>query len=216
MTGKIVIVAGTSGAGKTTTCDAFVDCAQEPWMKIGVDILTRDMIPQKFGLFGARRKEGFSSVPVDDGDLAGADRFVLGDIGLRYFETLHEMLASASRFGTNVIVDHLTMLDPPVLQDCITRLAGLSVWFIAVKPPLEITQKRQYERIAGIPNGQMIADALLKTTRWLYPAIYDHGVFDGTYDSTRMTPIEIAKAILSRVEKGPGTAFGALRARGLA
>ncbi|MCB2060290.1 MAG: chloramphenicol phosphotransferase, partial [Novosphingobium sp.] len=38
MTGQIVLVNGTSGAGKTTTCYTFARRAEEPYLMFGMDL----------------------------------------------------------------------------------------------------------------------------------------------------------------------------------
>ena len=41
----------------------------------------------------------------------------------------------SARNGCNIILDHLMMVDPPILQDCIWRLEGLPVLFVSLRPP---------------------------------------------------------------------------------
>ena len=55
MAGQIVLVTGTSGSGKTTTCSAFARRAEEPYLMFGMDLLVGTLFPAKYTMFGSKK-----------------------------------------------------------------------------------------------------------------------------------------------------------------
>jgi chloramphenicol 3-O-phosphotransferase len=92
----------------------------------------------------------------------GPLRWSFGDNGERAFRTLHEWVAAASRQGCNIILDHLMMVDPPVLQDAIWRMKDLPVLFVALKPPYEVLEQRVATRKMGNKTSNDLSDEAMK------------------------------------------------------
>jgi chloramphenicol 3-O-phosphotransferase len=140
--GQIIIVNGTSGSGKSTTCELLAKQSEEFWLLYGIDHFLSGTLPAKFGHHGPRCREGIYAHPVDEHSPTGKLRWSFGPYGTRAFATLHEWVASASRQGCNIILDHLMMMDPPVLQDAIWRMRDLPVLLVTLKPgPAQIRQE---------------------------------------------------------------------------
>ena len=65
-TGKIVVITGSTGAGKTTTCGEFVAQQDDLWLHFGVDLFFGKLVPRKFiDGGGSRSGEGLYTAPVD-------------------------------------------------------------------------------------------------------------------------------------------------------
>ncbi|WP_071888508.1 phosphotransferase-like protein [Mycolicibacterium fortuitum] len=226
MAGQIIIVSGTSGAGKTTTINCFSKRTVEPYLMFGIDNLLGGMLHGKYSMFGEYAKDGMYVSPENADDPESDVRADFGEVGWSAIRAFHEMIAAASRAGQNVVVDHLMFVDPPILQDCIWRLAGLPVLFVAAKPPFEVLMDRLATRTVDIPEtmddvaGQIENDAALtiaktmqKLTPWFYKASYANDCYDLVIDTDAHNPDEVCRRIESRLEEGPGTAFESLRAR---
>jgi chloramphenicol 3-O-phosphotransferase len=223
MNGQIVIVTGTSGAGKTTTCQTFARRADDVYLMFGFDCLVASLVAGKFTMFGDRAREFFYAYREDSGNPNGRYRMDFGPAGWRALQAMHAMIAAASKVGQNVVVDHLTFTDPPVLQDCIWRLEGLPVLFVALKPPYEVLRDRVGSRKIEIPRpvadvlgpeaAREIAESLQAIAPWFYESTYANDCFDLVIDSTRFTPDEVCQQIERRLGQGLGTAFEALRQR---
>ena len=219
MPGQIVVITGTSGAGKTTTCQAFARRAADCYLLFGMDYLT-SYVASKFTMLGERASEYFYDYRKDPVDPTSA-RIGFGAAGWRALEAMHEMIAAASRAGQNVVVDHLTWVDPPVLQDCIWRLKDAPVLFVALRPSYDVLMDRlasrqvvippSYAELAGSAAAQAIADRLQAVTPWFYAASYANERYDLVIDTTRYTPDEVCAQIEARLAAGPGTAFADLR-----
>ncbi len=223
MAGQIIIVSGTSGAGKSTTCELFARRSEDFWLLYGIDHFLSATFPVKFGHHGPRCREGIYAHPVDEQEPDGPLRWSFSDLGARAFSAFHEWVAAASREGCNIILDHLMMTDPPVLQDCIWRLQGLPVLLVTLKPPFDALQERVATRKMErkTPASQYSAAGMADKVRerldrlrpWFYEAVYANDICDLEVDTVRYAPDEVCDAIERRLARGPGTAFEQLRAR---
>lgn len=224
MSGQIIIVNGSSGAGKTTTCQTFVQRSDEMYLHFGIDNLMGALFPPKFSIFGDRTEDGVFTCP--EGPVANQRvRWNFGSAGWRAVVAFHEMIAACARAGQSVILDHLATIDPPVLQDCALRFAGLPVLLVAVKPPREILEDRIAIRSASegaVPpglseaagvDGAMIADRLRALNAWFYDAVYANDCHDLVVNTNENTPEQVCEMIERRLAEGPGTAFDILRQR---
>jgi hypothetical protein len=59
MSGQIVLISGSSGAGKTTTCSTFARRADQAYLMFGMDLLVGTLFPGKYTIFGDKKDEGY-------------------------------------------------------------------------------------------------------------------------------------------------------------
>jgi len=221
MAGQIIIVSGTSGSGKSTTCQLFAQRSNDFWLLYGIDQFISTTFPPKFGHHGPRCDEGIAAHPVDENDLEGPLCWRFGALGSQAFSVLHEWIASASRQGCNIIIDHLMMTNPPVLQDCVQRLKDLPVLYITLKPPYEVLMERVAARQMGsgmqTPQSldgdreKIIRDRLQRLRPWFYESVYANPICDLQIDTVEHPPEAVCRLIEKRLAEGPGTAFGRLQ-----
>jgi chloramphenicol 3-O-phosphotransferase len=220
--GRIVVINGTSGSGKTTACEVFARSADDFWLLFGIDQFIAGSFPRQFGHHGPRAAEGFEAVPLDPADPAGPMRWRFHDHALRAFATFHEWAASASRSGCNIVFDHILTADPPVIQDLAWRMQGLPALLVTLKPPFEVLERRVAERtmdrkLGGTPldeeTAQRIRDRLARLRPWFYEEVYANDIADLTIDTAAVPPAEVVRLIRERLDAGPGDAFERLRAK---
>lgn len=223
MAGQIIIVSGTSGAGKSTTCDLLVKRSDDFWLSFGIDHFLSTIFPARFGHHGPRSAEGICAHPMDPREPDGALRWSFGENGWRAMQAFHDWIAAASRAGCNIVVDHLMMTDPPVLQDCVQRLEGLPVLLVSLKPPYAVLA----ERLAARPNDKKVpaveihgdeglrraVERLNRLRPWFYEAVYANDCCDLEIDSLQHAPEAVCALIEQRLAQGPGGAFDILRGR---
>ena len=212
MTGQIVLISGTSGSGKTTTCAQFARRAEEPWLTFGMDLLVGTLFPAKYTMFGAKKDEGYYP-----------DAY--GPMCMKALAAMHAMIAAAAQTGQNMVVDHLMFVDPPVLQDAIWRMADVPVLFVNLKPSRDVLEarvtKRQIDFIpppiseamaaAGPDIIKALGDQLSAVGPWFYEHAYANDIYDLELDTSAMSTDEVCGAIEARLTTGPGTAFAELR-----
>ena len=221
-TGRVLIVTGTSGSGKSTACELFAKQSDDFWLLYGIDHFLAGTLPAKFGHHGPRSREGIYAHPLDENDPDGPLRWSFGPKGEAAFRTLHAWVAAAAHEGCNIVLDHLVMTDPPVLQDLVWRLEGIEVLFVCLKPPFAVLEERVATRTMAkkLPTDILGEDAVRKIVArlgrlrpWFYDAVYAGDLYDLTIDTSCHAPDEVVAMIEARMAEGPGTAFEQLRAR---
>lgn len=225
MNGQILIVSGTSGSGKSTTCERFLQRAPDFWLHYGIDLFLGKSFPARFSHHGPRADEGFRAHPLDEARPDGTLRWSFGPQGWKAIQALHEWIAATSRRGCNIVLDHLMMTDPPVLQDCIWRLQGLPVLLVSLKPPYEVLMERVSTRKMGNQGPAMqlhgdegvrrTVDRLNRLRPWFYQAVYANDCCDLEIDTVQHDTDQVCTLIEQRLAAGPGTAFETLRRRWL-
>ncbi len=210
MTGQLVIVTGTTGSGKTTTCTEFVARADDLWLHFGVDIFLSKLTPKKFIDGGPRCHEGVHMVADDPADPDGPAHLVLGKYGSGLIHAMHTMAAAGVRSGQRIIMDHITTMTPPLAHDCARVLKDLPVLFVALKPPLDILEQRIEDRVEGIiaslgpEHGRRVNDNTKRVSAYMAREVYSHDCFDLVLDTGTLTPPEVVDAIQQRLAQGPG------------
>jgi chloramphenicol 3-O-phosphotransferase len=211
--GQLLLLTGTTGSGKTTTCNEFVARRDELWLHFGADQFLGGVMPRKFVDGGPRAHEGLQKVPIDPANPDGPRTLRLGRYGLQMFDTFHAMVAAGVRAGQRFIVDHITTVDPPLLQSCITHFRDLPVFFVALKPPLEVIPERldgRLDKIVTSLSREQANIANQNTKRmadFLHSQIFTHEHFDLVIDSSTQNPAEIVDTIAAAMATGPGRAF---------
>jgi chloramphenicol 3-O-phosphotransferase len=220
--GQIIIVTGTSGSGKSTACELFAKQSSDFWLLYGIDHFLSGTLPAKFGHHGPRCREGIYAHPVDEADLDGPLRWSFGPKGEAAFRALHSWVEAASRQGCNIILDHLAMTDPPVLQDLIWQLEGLPVLFVCLQPSYAVLETRIAGRtmdkpipvhLLGENAAAKIIDRLNRLRPWFYQTVYANDIYDLVIDTEAHGPEAVVAMIAARLAKGPGEAFDVLRER---
>ena len=221
MAGQIIIVSGTSGSGKSTTCELFAKRSDDFWLLYGIDHFLSATFPAKFGHHGPRCKEGFYAYPLDEKDPEGPQRWGFSENGMRAFRAFHEWAAAASREGCNIILDHIMLTDPPLLQECVWQLKDLPVLFVCLKPPYEVLMERVAQRkmdkklptadFDGDDPTRKIIERLNKLRPWFYEAAYANDIYDLVLDTQEHSPESVCELIDKRLAEGDGAAFQRLR-----
>ena len=182
----------------------------------------RDRDFENAGCHGGAIKRGVRGYahPRDAADPDGPLRWSFGPKGEAAFRTLHGWVATAAREGCNIVLDHLVMSDPPVLQDLIWQLDGLPVHFVCLKPPYEVLEARVASRtmdkpmptdLLGDDTVHKIIERLTRLRPWFYDAVYANSIYDLEIDTSIHAPEAVGTMIEALLAAGPGTAFDQLR-----
>lgn len=191
--GRIILLNGTSSAGKTTIARMIQQLRPDPIQHIALDQF-RDGLPDRFrglnsadGTPGAR---GLNVVPVHTPEMSGtAIRF--GDVGRRMLTGMRHAIAAFAKAGNDAVVDDM-QLDPDFLPDYLTALSGISVIFAAIHCDLATLHQRETERPGRFPG----------TAALHFHSIHTGCIYDVEVDAATTSPRQCAEAILA-AERNP-------------
>ncbi|MDQ4077018.1 MAG: chloramphenicol phosphotransferase [Chloroflexota bacterium] len=185
--GTIIILNGTSSAGKTSIVRVLQGILDEPYLDAGIDRFLW-MLPKRY-----------LEPPLWNEILGLAVQ--AGPLGHQLMSGMHHAIAALSRAGNNVIADHV-LVEPQWLQECATLFSDLPAYFVGVRCPIEVVEQRERER----------RDRTLGQARAQYPLVHAHRIYDLEVDTSLATPEECAQQIKQRLQNGtPPVAFKRLR-----
>lgn len=177
--GRIVVLNGTSSAGKTSTALAFQELraqSGELWIVVALDDFLAK-VPRRWvevgEWAGSFARDGMQL--VRDGERAN---FHIGEQAKRLMRAYRRSVRETALAGINVIVDEVSLQEPEWL-DWSEALDGLGALWVAVHCDVEIASRREAargDRELGLVRGQ--AEVVHR-----YPA-YDFEV------DTTVTPVE--------------------------
>jgi chloramphenicol 3-O phosphotransferase len=200
--GNVVLLNGTSSAGKSSIARALQAIMDVPYLHTGIDHFL-ERVPPGFVVM---------SDGVDPAEAAGllavigaGPRLVevrIGPAGLRLLAGMYAAIAALARAGNHVVVDDV-IHDRRVLRAMVTALRDLPVLFVGVRLPLAVAEQRERDRGDRLPGG----------ARTFYDQVRAHGLYDLDLDATTATPEACAAQIKAALEAGhPRTALPCLAA----
>ena len=188
--GRLIVLNGTSSAGKTTLSEALQVLLNEPYLLMGYDRTWAVMAP-RYWPFQPQDREGiWYDLHPDDSSVATG--IGIGPVGHQAVTGVHHMVAALLAEGLNVIVDVL-FVEPAWFDEARRLWQPFGPLWVALKPPLEVSEgweaKREMTRI-GRPTG---------LARWAYDAVHAHGAFDLELDTSLGTPEDAARIVMARL-----------------
>ncbi len=191
--GQIIILNGAPRSGKSSIVQVIQETFDGVWMNLGVDTFMQISPP--------RLRPGIGLRP-------GGERPDLEIHVPRFYAALYESIAAHSRSGLNVIADvgHHDAYSKPlgILADCARRLAGLPVFFVGVRCPIEVILERRTRSAAD--HGYVISsseDPIPQPVRLWQDEVHRPGIYDLEVDTSLLSPQHCAKAIRWRLDRGP-------------
>jgi chloramphenicol 3-O phosphotransferase len=207
--GTIVLLNGTSSAGKTSIARAFQDIMDEPWLHTGVDEYAPHL-PAKFTTITDERNPTISEYltliyrepaerivedVADRGEVAyGAGELVdvrLGAGAIRLLAARYRGIAAMAEAGVNLVVDDL-FFDPRALRAAVSVLATSDTLFVGLRLPLAVAEQRERER----------GDRGLGGARLFYDRVHAHDLYDLDIDTSLHTPPACAQMIQQALADG--------------
>ena len=201
--GRVILLNGTSSAGKTTLAQALQRIWPEPLQTIALDQF-RDGMAGRYRGMNARGDEpgtrGLNVVPTN-GTSGAMTKLHFGDVGRRTLAGMRRAIAAFAATGIDVVVDDL-LLEPAFLRDYLVALAAVDVTFVGVRCPLAVVNERERARPGRFPG----------TAAGHFNDVHAHGTYDIEVDTSALSPRECAARVLAAVERSrPPTAFDRLR-----
>jgi chloramphenicol 3-O phosphotransferase len=184
--GKVALLHGTSSSGKTTIARALQRLADEPWVRLGIDVFW-SAIDERWMEFGPRAQEGFHWVEHD-----GSFEIVGGPVGQRLAAATRASVGATARKGLNVIADDVLIV-PAWLDAWAEALAGLDTLFVGVHAPLEVLEERERDR----------RNRILGEARGQHSVIHSGIAYDVEVDTDSNDPDARARIIAAAVTAAP-------------
>lgn len=197
--GSIILLNGTSSAGKTTIAHAIQDVSPTPLQHISLDQF-RDGMAGRYRGMNSRDNEpgtrGLNVVPVE-----GMTQLRFGDVGRLTLRGMRRAAAAFAATGIDVVVDDL-LIEPDFLRDYLEVFAGFDVTFAGVHCDVDTLKTREQTRPGRFP-GTAVAHL---------NQVHRGCEYDVEVDTARMPPRECAERVLaaSRDLRAP-SAFERLR-----
>ena len=186
--GRVVVLNGTSSAGKTTLATNVRDRLAERgecWVVFGLDDLF-SKLPLAFLRYGetheGRHADAGLSFEMVDGELVRR----LGPIGRRAMDAYRGTVAAAARAGLNVLVDEV-LLSAEDWEAWQEQLAGLDVLWVRVDADVDVLEAR--ERARG--------DRLPGMARAQHAVVHRHPEYALTVDTGSLGPADAAAVVVA-------------------
>lgn len=157
----IVLLIGTSSAGKSTLAKRLQDALPEPYLLLGIDDVFR-MVPQRWGggLGSPLSAEGFR---YDRTSEPGVVTIRYGAVGEAILKGMHRAVAAFAEAGNNLIVDEM-LLDEPVLIDWTRQLGRFQPYLVQVTAAEAVLERRERQRqhgsVPGLARGHLRVNSL--------------------------------------------------------
>lgn len=193
----VIFLNGTSSAGKTSIARLLQEQLHVPYLYIALDTFL-DMFPPHW----VETSDGFGE-PPSSSENNSKITLHFGPVAQRLFSGYHRSIAACAMTGNNVIVDHV-LLEPQWLQECVTLLSDLSVFFVGVRCPLDVLEVRERERGDRMPG----------LARVQFDRVHANVLYDLEVDTSLASPQECVVRITNALRKPPlPNAFQQLAAR---
>ena len=199
--GQIILLNGTSSAGKSTIAKQLQEILPQPYLHTGIDHFLAAVPWSRLFVYSdstaQTEAEGWF-IPFQDGILVDTPR--LGPVAYQWLDGMYASFAALATAGINLIVDDV-IYDPQVLRSAVRQLAGLPVFFVGLHCPVAEAVRREQVRGDRAPGGAAIFHGL----------VHRHGVYDLQLDTAELDPKESAKQIQTAIQRPyPQTAFAQL------
>ncbi len=197
--GNIILLNGTSSAGKSTIAQALQKAMDEPYLHTGIDHFQLAFPPGLVNIQGDLLAEpgGWEVVYEDD----GLHSVRIGPVGRQLITGMYRMIAVLSESGINLIVDDVIWQEW-ILHTAVTILHPYPVYFIAIDLSFDAAEQRERQRGNRGPGN----------VRYFYSRVYElNDMYDARIDAETNDPERCAQLIKTAVTTAQPTAFKQLR-----
>jgi chloramphenicol 3-O phosphotransferase len=178
----IILLNGTSSAGKSTLAKALQLQFDEPYLHAGIDNYIF-MLPKQYlnpPLWSKVFKYEYEN------ELISAIK--TGPLGHQLMAGMHQSIAALAAADFNVIIDHV-LLESRWLDEMVALYVNFRVWFIGVQCPLEVVEARERDR----------KDRTLGQARAQFDVVHAEKRYDFEVDTSLNTVTECAQKIKEHI-----------------
>lgn len=185
----IILLNGTSSAGKTTVARVLQEKYPDVLLLYGVDTMVQDVFPAKCD-FPPFNEQAIKLI-MSEVDGRPQAKLIVSSYMYPVYEAAIRFYKMLSELGYNLIVDEV-LFDANRVTSYFEILAGETVHFIGLKPEKEVVVRRERargDRVPGLAEG-------------LYDEVYNPlFTYDLILDTGKLTSNESAEIILACIER---------------
>jgi chloramphenicol 3-O phosphotransferase len=187
----IIILNGTSSAGKTTLARALQEQLADAYLYLGIDTFI-EMLPERFEGFGTQANQGIQFIKDTTSEGEPIVRVSTGLVGKRLMSGMYDAIVALAVHGNNLIIDEV-IFTSEAFSMYKKLLEPYNVYFIGVHAPLDVVVKREIDR----------GDRQVGLARWLYDKVHKDKIYDFEVDTSQATPEECAQQIIEYIKNNP-------------
>ena len=203
MTVSVILLNGTSSAGKTTLAKQLQQALPGCWQHMALDQF-RDGLPDHYrGLNapeGTTGAAGLNVVPNTAHDPAFTE-VVFGKDSQKMLRGMRRAMRAMIDAGVNIIIDDI-LLTPDFLRDYLEVFNENQVLLVGVRCDLAIIEDREAQRLGRFPG----------TAAGQFFSCHAHETYDVEVDTGRQSPEACAAKVIDAIGQPP-TAFARLHRR---
>lgn len=159
--GTIILLNGTSSAGKTTLARALQTALVDPYLCLGIDTFLA-MLPERYFLLEPSHDPMISACVVHTDAAGPSVEMRTGAVEDWACRAMYAAIAALAHHSNNIIFDDV-MIEPVRLQEAVIALQKLRVLFVGVRCPLAVAEQREREREFAFENARVVATEMLTT-----------------------------------------------------
>ena len=169
--GQVILLNGTSSAGKTSIAKALQATFVVPYLHVPIDAF-------------------YTMCPANLMNPSNIEEIEMWSQCMPLvISGFHQAIAALVKARNNVIVDHV-MEEDGWLQECVRIWSRFSVCFVGVKCPIETLEQRERER----------GDRAISQARYQYPRVHRYDLYDVEVDTSVLSPDDCANRIIAYME----------------
>lgn len=177
MRSKVIILNGTSSAGKTSLARALQGVTIEPFLHVKMDAFL-EMMPPKY----ADHPDALTFLRVEGADPPEVE-ILTGPYAARVLRGMRSAIVALAKDGLNIIVDDVFLEKEQAEYDRL--LADYDVSFVRVDAALEVAEQREVAR----------GDRDIGQARWQFSRVHQNVRYDFRVDTTDTAPDACARSI---------------------
>ena len=178
-TGRVIVLNGSSSAGKTSLARALQDRLDGWWLLFGIDTLITAMPPRMFGTPDGHTIHANGSIEIGPGFRLAHERW-------------RSSVGAIVRAGANVILDEVFLEGAEDQVRWQHTLEGLVVTWVGVECDVEVAAAREAAR----------GDRVQHLARFQAGLVHKDVDYDVVVDTTTLSPEGSAEVVIAHVEIG--------------
>lgn len=183
MTGKLILLNGALGSGRTSIGQALCALLDESYVTIHIE--------QFLAMVPCAVRQAWLLPPTAP-PIASTKEVALPPMIDDVVAAMHRTILDLTGAGHNVLVAHM-LVAPQWLRRCATQFSHVDTWLVGVHCPLATAEQRLLQR----------GDGGMAQMRAQFARVHTPGIYDINVDTGSCTPQACAVQIQQRLSAGP-------------